>query len=63
MEADKEGGGLTKALLRQKFENFVKMIGMVGMGERLKAEKANGIQRFHNFPNICAISQHMILTT
>lgn len=31
--------GLTKALQRKKFENFVKMIGMVDIGERLNAEK------------------------
>jgi hypothetical protein len=31
--------GLTKALPRQRFENHVKMIGMVDIKERLKAEK------------------------
>jgi len=31
--------GLTKALPRQRFNNFVKMIGMVDIKERLKAEK------------------------
>jgi len=31
--------GLTKALQRKKFENFVNMIGMVDIGERLKTEK------------------------
>lgn len=31
--------GLTKALSRQKFGNFVRMIGLVDIGERLDAEK------------------------
>jgi hypothetical protein len=31
--------GLTKALQRQKFENFVKMVGMVNIEQRLKSEK------------------------
>ena len=31
--------GLTKALPRQKFNTFVKMIGMVDIEERLNAEK------------------------
>jgi hypothetical protein len=31
--------GLTKALPKQKFENFIKMIGMVDIKERLNAEK------------------------
>jgi hypothetical protein len=31
--------GLTKALPRQKFENFIKLIGMVDITERLNAEK------------------------
>ena len=31
--------GLTKALPRQRFKNFVKMIRMVDIKERLKVEK------------------------
>ena len=31
--------GLTKALIRQKFDNFVRMIGIVDIKERLGAEK------------------------
>ena len=31
--------GLTKALPRQKFENFVKIIGLVDIEERVIAEK------------------------
>jgi transposase InsO family protein len=31
--------GLTKALQRQKFESFVKMVGMVNIEQRLKSEK------------------------
>ena len=31
--------GLTKALLRQKFENFIKIIGLVDIKERVIAEK------------------------
>jgi hypothetical protein len=31
--------GLTKALGRQKFGNFVRMIGMVDISERLDAER------------------------
>ena len=31
--------GLTKALQRQRFDTFVKMIGMVDIKERLEAEK------------------------
>jgi hypothetical protein len=31
--------GLTKALQRQRFDNFVKMIGMVDIKGRLKAER------------------------
>ena len=30
---------LTKALLKQKFNNFVMMIGIVDIGERLRVEK------------------------
>ena len=37
--------GLTKALQRQKFESFVKMIGMVDIRERLKAEKRAEVLR------------------
>ena len=37
--------GLTKALQRQKFENFVKMIGIVDIKERLKAEKRAEVLR------------------
>ena len=31
--------GLTKALPKQKFENFVRMIGLVDISERLNAER------------------------
>ena len=31
--------GLTKALPRQKFRNFVKMIGMVDIAERVETER------------------------
>jgi hypothetical protein len=37
--------GLTKALPRQKFESFVKMIGMVDIKERLKLDKRVEILR------------------
>jgi hypothetical protein len=37
--------GLTKALQRQKFENFMKMIGIVDIKERLKAEKRAEVLR------------------
>ena len=37
--------GLTKALQRHKFENFVKMIGIVDIRERLKAEKRAEVLR------------------
>ena len=30
---------LTKALTRQKFDNFIRIIGMVDIKERLEAEK------------------------
>jgi hypothetical protein len=41
MDATKEmlADGLTKALLKQRFRNFVNMIGMVDIRERLDTER------------------------
>jgi hypothetical protein len=41
MEATKEmlADGLTKALLKQRFRNFVNMMGMVDIRERLDTER------------------------
>ena len=39
--------GLTKALTRQKFDNFVRMIGMVDIKERLEAEKRMEVLKDH----------------